>query len=242
MLIATAIPGASYSAGVFSIPWTALAAITTNDTTAIDSFERLMFALNECVLEKQNVGTFTQTHDLGTSTAYLINGDGNQKAHAVLYRPCLLCINLYAKDDSATVKDTAAYLSSKYPRSVCVRSADKVSGTNDQYFVNLPLLDDGPWICECQGTFLSAAGISEHQIRGGSLSGCQSTNFASNWSTALTYVNNVPTMMNRLYFSSAPPLQIEVRHVVVSSGLVTTSIGPNAFLLRFVPYDPVQRN
>jgi hypothetical protein len=109
MLIGTAIPGASYASSAFTIPWSALSAVTSLDPTAADSTERLLFALCQVLLEKQNSGAFTQptlgvevsnhsisqgtwetsvnsfgtrtlqsfllTFDLGTSTAYLVNGD-----------------------------------------------------------------------------------------------------------------------------------------------------------------------
>jgi hypothetical protein len=60
MLISVAIPGASYSAGVFSIPWTALNTILTNDGSAVDSFERLIEALVTTIIEKTTSGAFTQ--------------------------------------------------------------------------------------------------------------------------------------------------------------------------------------
>jgi hypothetical protein len=62
MLTATALPGASYATTTFTIPWTALTTITTNDTVAVDSFERMMFNLLMAVYEKQEAGTFTQTN------------------------------------------------------------------------------------------------------------------------------------------------------------------------------------
>ena len=58
--IATVIPGASYASGTFSIPWTALNAILSNDVTAVDNFEKLLYALLQCVNEKQILGSVTQ--------------------------------------------------------------------------------------------------------------------------------------------------------------------------------------
>ncbi|KAG5192752.1 hypothetical protein JKP88DRAFT_242632 [Tribonema minus] len=128
----------------------------------------------------------------------------------------------------------------KYPRTVCVRSGDRVSGSHDQFLVSMPKLSDGPWTCDCQGTFLTANGISELQVRGGSLSSCQSTSLNSNWTTAVIYINNVPTMRNSIYFSSTPPLQLEFRHVVVSTGAVTTNMAAHSFIMNFLPYDPTK--
>jgi hypothetical protein len=56
---ATAIPGATYATSTFTIPWSALTAITSVDATPADSFEGLLYALCQCVLEKQNLGTFS---------------------------------------------------------------------------------------------------------------------------------------------------------------------------------------
>ena len=54
------IPGASYGSSTFTIPWSAIAAITTVDATATDSFEKLLHALLMVLFEKQNAGTVTQ--------------------------------------------------------------------------------------------------------------------------------------------------------------------------------------
>jgi hypothetical protein len=58
--IATMIPGATYASSTFTIPWSAIAAITTVDATASDSFEKLVHALLMALFEKQNAGTVTQ--------------------------------------------------------------------------------------------------------------------------------------------------------------------------------------
>lgn len=60
--IASMIPGASYAAGTFSIPWSAITAITTSDTAAVDSYERLLHALIMVLFEKQTAGTATQVN------------------------------------------------------------------------------------------------------------------------------------------------------------------------------------
>lgn len=62
MLIATAIPGCTYSASTFTIPWSALNSSTTVDTTAADSFERLLHNLLTILFEKQNAATITQVN------------------------------------------------------------------------------------------------------------------------------------------------------------------------------------
>jgi hypothetical protein len=60
MLTATFLPGATYSAGVFTIPWTALNTAVVTDALATDSVEMLTYMLLELVKEKQDAGTITQ--------------------------------------------------------------------------------------------------------------------------------------------------------------------------------------
>lgn len=62
MLISTIMPGASYANSTFTIPWSSISDLTTNDVTASDSFERLLHGLIMVVLEKQNNGTLTQVN------------------------------------------------------------------------------------------------------------------------------------------------------------------------------------
>ena len=63
MLIANALPGASYAAGVFSIPWTAISSATTNDVaSAVDSYEKFLFGLLMAHYERQNSGAITQVN------------------------------------------------------------------------------------------------------------------------------------------------------------------------------------
>jgi hypothetical protein len=60
MKIATLIPGASYSSGSFSIPFTAINAILTTPITSEDSVEKLLFGLLEVVFFRQKDGFITQ--------------------------------------------------------------------------------------------------------------------------------------------------------------------------------------
>lgn len=62
MIISTAVPGCTYSAGVYTLPISALNTILTNDLTVEDSFEKLVFGLCQVLLEKQESGAFTQTN------------------------------------------------------------------------------------------------------------------------------------------------------------------------------------
>jgi hypothetical protein len=60
VLVASMIPGASYTSATFTIPWSALTALTTVDATPIDSFERLLHTLLTIVHEKCTANTITQ--------------------------------------------------------------------------------------------------------------------------------------------------------------------------------------
>jgi methylmalonyl-CoA mutase N-terminal domain/subunit len=60
MIISSFIPGASYSAGVFTIPWTALNAATSVDTSPIDSAERFLQNLLTVLHERNTANTLTQ--------------------------------------------------------------------------------------------------------------------------------------------------------------------------------------
>ena len=60
VLVNTLLPGCSYSAGVFSIPVTALNAILANDITAADSGERLVYGLLQALYERQTANLLTQ--------------------------------------------------------------------------------------------------------------------------------------------------------------------------------------
>jgi hypothetical protein len=63
MLIATAIPGCSYTGGVYTISISAINTVLGTDwDTANDSFERLLMALCMCLYTKQVAGTITQTN------------------------------------------------------------------------------------------------------------------------------------------------------------------------------------
>jgi hypothetical protein len=59
-LTATALPGATFSANVWTIPLTALNAVLANDMTGtVDSFERLVYGLLQVVQERQAAGQLT---------------------------------------------------------------------------------------------------------------------------------------------------------------------------------------
>ena len=60
MLISALIPGASYAAGAFTIPWASLNSLLTNQVTAADSAERLILALAQVIQAKQDAGTIQQ--------------------------------------------------------------------------------------------------------------------------------------------------------------------------------------
>lgn len=62
MLTSTFLPGASYSAGVWTIPATALNAVLDNTITGKDSAELLIYSLLQCLFEKQNEGSLSQPH------------------------------------------------------------------------------------------------------------------------------------------------------------------------------------
>jgi uncharacterized protein (DUF2384 family) len=60
MKVSTLIPGASYSSGSFTIPFSAINAILTTPITAEDSVEKLLFGLLEVVYTRQRDGFVTQ--------------------------------------------------------------------------------------------------------------------------------------------------------------------------------------
>lgn len=60
MLISALIPGASYASGTFTIPWTSVNALITNQIVAADSAERLILALAQIIDAKQKAGTLQQ--------------------------------------------------------------------------------------------------------------------------------------------------------------------------------------
>lgn len=62
MLIANLVPGASYSAGVFSIPLSSLATSSGLTITASDSVEKLVYALLQTMSVKALAGTLTQVN------------------------------------------------------------------------------------------------------------------------------------------------------------------------------------
>lgn len=62
MLIATALPGASFAAGAFTIPVTALNSGMTNPINSVDSFERLVHSLLTVLYQKGLAGTLTQVN------------------------------------------------------------------------------------------------------------------------------------------------------------------------------------
>jgi len=62
MPIATFLPGATYSSSTFTIPWSALNAVLATDITAADDSAKLLYALAQCLYEKQQAGTVLQTN------------------------------------------------------------------------------------------------------------------------------------------------------------------------------------
>jgi hypothetical protein len=60
MKISTLIPSASYSAGSFTISFSAINAILTTPITSEDSFEKLLFGLLEVVYTRQKDGFLSQ--------------------------------------------------------------------------------------------------------------------------------------------------------------------------------------
>jgi hypothetical protein len=60
MKVSSLVPGASYSSGTFSIPYSAINAILTTPITSEDSVEKLLFGLLEVVYARQKDGFITQ--------------------------------------------------------------------------------------------------------------------------------------------------------------------------------------
>lgn len=60
LAIASFLPGASYASGTFTIPWTAINGVLATDITAADDTAKLLYALMQCLHEKQVAGTITQ--------------------------------------------------------------------------------------------------------------------------------------------------------------------------------------
>ena len=60
MPIATFLPGATYSSGVYTIPYTALNTALTTSITAADDTAHFLYALLEGLNEKINNGTISQ--------------------------------------------------------------------------------------------------------------------------------------------------------------------------------------
>jgi hypothetical protein len=100
--IASIIPGASYAAGAFTIPWTAISAITTNDTVAVDSFEALVHGLVMCLFEKQNAGTITQVNS-GLEVSSVSQSVGVVETSANTFSDRLLFSALLTWDCGATL-------------------------------------------------------------------------------------------------------------------------------------------
>ena len=100
VLLSTIIPGASYAAGSFSLPWTALNTAAGTTTTATDSFERLLFALIQIVFVKGQAGTFNQTN-LGCEVSSLSESVGVWETSSNVFSDRLLSSALCTFDQGA---------------------------------------------------------------------------------------------------------------------------------------------
>ena len=105
MLIASLIPGASYSAGVYSLPTTALATASGLTITASDSVEKLYYALLQILNVKGVAGTLTQVNaGVEASSRSSTTSVWETSANTFVSKPIVTFLATVAFDTGGTVE------------------------------------------------------------------------------------------------------------------------------------------
>jgi hypothetical protein len=116
---------------------------------------------------------------------------------------------------------------------VAVRSASKMSGTDNQYVIAIPdMAYKTPYRCTVSGTVACPA-TTELQFRCDALTRYVDTGTQTNWAAVSVYGNNIPFPTGSLVYFSEGPRLIEIRHVYCSTGAVHTGMAAHSFIMHF---------